>query len=248
MSTKARVENEPSFILHSYPYRETSLIVEVFSRSHGRVAMVARGAKRPKSAVRGLLLAFQPLWLSWFGKTELRTLHRAEWQAAQPQMAGTPLLCGFYLNELLLRLSQREDPHEALFDFYDETLRALRQAGNEGSPALAPILRRFELRLLQELGYAVQLEVDAETGAPIEPDRVYQFVLERGLVAGQGAAARAPNGLELAGRALLNMARGEFSDPLTAAQSKQLTRLLMQHYLGGQPLYTRQLMKELQQL
>ena len=107
-------QDELAFVLHSYPFRETSLILDVFSRSHGRLAMVARGARRPKSSLRGLLMNFQPLLLSWFGKGEVRTLHSAEWQGGQPYLQGTALMCGFYLNELLLNLLARDDPHQQL--------------------------------------------------------------------------------------------------------------------------------------
>ena len=112
---RVRLEGQPAFVLHSYPFRETSLMIEVFAKDHGRIALVARGARRPRSALRGVLLAFQPLLLSWAGKAELRTLHKAEWQGGLPQLKGSALLCGFYLNELLLKLLPRDDPHERLF-------------------------------------------------------------------------------------------------------------------------------------
>src|SRR5512138_707905 len=151
-----RLEDEPAFVLHSYPFRETSLIVEVFSRHHGLLPLVARGARRPRAALRGVLMSFQPLSLSWFGKNELRTLHSAEWQGVQPQLRGTALLCGFYLNELLLNLMARDDPHESLFDYYQQTLQRLAQEGDH-----AFTLRCFEKHMLQELGYALLLETEA---------------------------------------------------------------------------------------
>ncbi|PIV91154.1 MAG: DNA repair protein RecO, partial [Gallionellales bacterium CG17_big_fil_post_rev_8_21_14_2_50_54_146] len=97
-----RMQDELVFVLHSHPYRETSLLLDVFSRQHGRLAVVARGARRPHSALRGVLMSFQPVSLSWFGKGEVRTLHSAEWQGGQPYLQGTALMCGFYLNELLI--------------------------------------------------------------------------------------------------------------------------------------------------
>src|SRR5471032_2445213 len=115
---RARQDTQAAFLLHSYPYRETSLVIETFTRGHGRVAMVARGARRPRSALRGVLLAFQPLLVSWSGRSELRTLHKAEWQGGLPQLKGEALLCGFYLNELLLKLLPRDDPHEQLYQTY----------------------------------------------------------------------------------------------------------------------------------
>ena len=114
MITGRRAEHEPGFVLHTYPYRETSLIVEAFTRQHGRTALIAKGARRPRSALRGVLLAFQPLLLSWAGRSDLRTLHKAEWQGGLPQLKGAGLLCGFSLNELMVKPLARDDPHEEL--------------------------------------------------------------------------------------------------------------------------------------
>ena len=113
-SHKHKIEDEPAFVLHSYPFSETSLILDVFSRGHGRLPIMARGARRPKSSLRGVLMNFQPLQLSWFGKGEVRTLHSAEWQGGQPYLQGTALMCGFYLNELLLNLLARVLQRHAL--------------------------------------------------------------------------------------------------------------------------------------
>src|SRR5947208_14864343 len=123
MVERTRQESREAFILHGYPYRETSLLLETFTRTFGRVSMVARGARPPRSPMRGVLLSFQPLALSWFGKGELRTLSRAEWQGGQPLLKGEALLCGFYLNELLIRLLPREDAHDASFVQYREALQ-----------------------------------------------------------------------------------------------------------------------------
>src|ERR1700679_3538600 len=122
---RGRVDNQPAFVLHSYPYRETSMVVEVFSRDYGRVALLAKGAKRPRSALRGLLLSFQPLTVAWSGKNELRMLHKADWSGGQPLLRGPALMCGFYLNELLLKLLVRDDAHDRLFDRYREALSQL---------------------------------------------------------------------------------------------------------------------------
>lgn len=236
---KVRHEAQAAFVLHTYPYRETSLIVEVFSQHHGRVPLMARGARRPKSAVRGLLLSFQPLSMSWFGKGELRTLHSAEWQGGQPLLQGTALICGFYLNELLLKLLHRDDPHENLFLHYQETLQELARRTD-----YAAVLRRFELNLLKELGYALTLDHDAENGEPIEPDGRYRFVIERGPVRQKNRQ----NGVELRGKTLLDMVADDYTDPATLQQSKALMRMLINHYLGDGILHTRQILKDLQEL
>lgn len=238
---RSRQEAQPAYVLHSYPFRETSLVVEIFSRDWGRLPLVARGARRPKSAVRGLLLSFQPLLLSWFGKSELRTLHRAEWQGGQAQLQGMALICGFYLNELLLRLLQREDPHERLFLCYQRALQAL-----AGEGAHAVVLRRFEKCLLQELGYALSLEREAESGEPIAADRLYAYQIERGPLPDRNGGY--PNGVQLRGKTLLDMAADDYADPVTLQQSKALMRTLIGHYLGDKPLHTRQLLKDVQQL
>ena len=236
---KTRQEDQPAYVLHTYPYRETSLIVEVFSQNFGRLPLMARGARRPKSAQRGLLLSFQPLALSWFGRAELRTLHSAEWQGGQPMLQGMALICGFYLNELLLKLLHRDDPHEQLFLYYQQTLRDLAQRTD-----YAAILRRFEMNLLKELGYALTLDHDAGSGAAIEPEATYRYVNERGPVrqkAGQ-------NGVELRGKTLLDMAANDYTDAATLQQSKTLMRALINHYLGDETLHTRQLLRDLQEL
>src|SRR5207237_114670 len=165
---KKRADHEPGYVLHTYPYKETSLIVEAFTRRHGRVALLGRGAGRPRAAMRGVLLAFHPLRLGWSGSADLATLISAEWGGGLQALAGRALMCGFYLNELILRLLPREDPHEALFDAYGEALARL--SGGEPFPA---VLRSFEKRLLAELGYAPLFDREAQGGAPIEPTGSY---------------------------------------------------------------------------
>jgi DNA repair protein RecO (recombination protein O) len=241
-AARQRVDDEPAFVLHAYPFRETSLVVEIFSRNHGRLGLVARGAKRPKSALRGTLLAFQPLSLGWFGRGEVRTLAKAEWQGGQPLLRGQALLCGYYLNELLLRLLPREDAHPALFDVYRLTLERLAA----DSPQSAD-LRRFELALMRELGYGLTLDRNAENGERVDADKMYFFQIERGAVPAAGAAQ--PGGAPMfSGRTLLAMAADDFSSPVTQQQSKTLMRLLINHYLSGQNLNSRRIFMELQEL
>jgi DNA repair protein RecO (recombination protein O) len=238
--TRRRADREPGYVLHSYPYKETSLIVEAFTRRFGRVGLLARGARRPRSAMRGVLLAFHPLRLTWSGSAELATLGGAEWAGGQPSLAGLALMCGFYLNELLLRLLPREDPHEALFDAYGEGLARL-AAGADA----AAVLRGFERRLLAELGYAPTLDRDAATGAPIDPGRRYVYERDRGFVAANG---RPPDNLAVRGRTLLDIANDDYSRPETRDEARQLMRELIAQRLGGQALHTRAVLKELQDL
>ena len=232
---------QPAFVLHSYPFRETSLVVELLTRGFGRIAVVAKGARRPKSSLRGVLMAFQPLLVAWSGKGELHTLVRAEWEGRYRPLKGLSLICGFYVNELLLKLTARHDPHERLFDTYALTLGAL-VAGNEP----AAVLRMFEKNLLRELGYAVMLEHDAESGYPIAAEERYTYVLERGPVSTRDDARA--NGVELLGQTLLDMQADVYSSTVTQQQSKVLMRTLINHYLGDQVLHTRQLLRDLQEL
>ena len=238
-SDHAPRNNEPAFVLHTYSYRETSLIVEALSRHAGRVALVARGAKRPRSAIRGQLLSFQPLELSWSGKNEPRTLHKAEWRGGQPMLQGLAVLCGFYMNELLLKLLPRDDPHETLFDIYAQSLMDLSKKQD-----FPEVLRRFELGLLRELGYGLVLDHEADSAAPIVAENIYGYVADRGPIAPHGNG----NQVQFRGKTLLDLQREDFSDPLTLAQSKQLLRLQIKHHLGQQELQTRQLLRDLQEL
>jgi DNA repair protein RecO (recombination protein O) len=236
MVERTRQESREAFILHGYPYRETSLLLETFTRTFGRVSMVARGARSPRSPLRGVLLAFQPLALSWFGKGELRTLARAEWVGGQPLLRGEALMCGFYLNELLLRLLPREDPHEALFSRYWETLRRLAPHGSS-----APALRSFERVLLKELGYAMALERDSASGRAIDPAKSYGYDPERGPIEVKDAGPEP----RVSGRTLLDMARDDYADPQTQQQAKALMRTLINHRLDHQPLKSREIFRDL---
>lgn len=236
MAERARQESREAFVLHSYPYRETSLLLEVFARAFGRVSVVARSARSPRSALRGVLLAFQPLTLSWFGKGEVRTLARAEWIGGTLRLQGEALMCGFYLNELLLRLLPREDPHDALFARYRDALQQL--ASRDDS---APVLRSFERALLKELGYAMALERDSASGSAIDPAKTYRYDPERGPIEAGDPASESV----VSGRTLLDMARDDYSDPLTQQQAKALMRTLLNHRLEYQPLKSRRVFRDL---
>jgi len=238
---KRRADHEPGYVLHTYPYKETSLIVEAFTRRHGRVALLARGARRPRSAMRGVLLAFHPLRLGWSGAAELATLITAEWggglQPASRPLAGRGLMCGFYLNELILRLLPREDAHEALFDAYGDALARL--SGGDAFPA---VLRSFEKRLLAELGYAPVFDRDALSGAPIEPASSYVYEPDRGPV-------RASHGeLLISGRTLLDLAADDYTRSETRDEARYLMRALIGQRLHGQVLHTRSVLMELNEL
>lgn len=237
---KGRVDGQAAYVLHTHPFRETSLIVEALTRDHGRIALVARGARRPRSAMRGLLMAFQPLELDWFGQGEMRTLAKVEWIGGQPLLQAQALLLGYYMNELLLKLLPREDAHPALFQAYAEAVHALAI----GEPSQAS-LRRFEKTLLKELGYGLTLDREADSGRPVDPQKRYAYVLERGPVLLGEEAGEAD---VFSGRSLLAIAQDNYSEAETLAQCKRLMRMLIHHYLGGQRLSSRRVFMELQEL
>jgi DNA repair protein RecO (recombination protein O) len=240
---KKRTENEPGYVLHTYPYMETSLIVEAFTRSYGRVAVVARGARRPRSAMRGVLLSFHPLRLGWSrgasGQAEMGNLIAAEFSGALQPLAGRALMCGFYLNELLLRLLPRDDPHEGLFDFYARALGGLARGD-----AQASVLRSFEKRMLAELGYAPLLEREAASGAPVEPGRRYVYQPDRGPMPLKNSSSE----LSVSGQTLLDLAADEYSRPETRDEARVLLRALIGERLHGQVLHTRVILRELADL
>ena len=231
-------------MLHAYPYRETSVIVEAFTAAHGRVGLVARGAKRPRSELRGLLQAFQPLTLAWAGGGELKTLVKAEWRGGLPLPGGAALLCGFYLNELLLKLLPREDPHPGLFTAYEDALHALTQ--EDSAAAQAVVLRRFELCLLAELGYAVALTHEADTGAPVVAGERYHYAFDRGPQRTlREPGARWP---VVRGAALIALAEASYPDAETAGEAKRLMRLVLDHYLEERRIFSRRVVQDLQAL
>lgn len=238
---RKRVELEPGFVLHTYAYRETSLVVETFVRSRGRVALLAKGARRPRSALRGTLISFHPLRFSWSGGGELGLLNSVEWAGGIRPLSGLGLMCGFYLNELLLRLLARDDPHEVLYDAYAESLSRLADLQPRDE-----VLRRFERRLLAEVGYAPLLDREADNGGPVEPALRYAYDPERGPVPESGI--RGDELPSVSGQTLLDLARDEFGRPETRDEARRLMRALIARRLGHQTLHTRTVLMELQDL
>lgn len=234
--TVDRVQDEPAFVLHATPYRETSLVVQLFSRHYGRVALVAKGAKRPHSALRQVLLSLQPLLASWTGKGEVKTLTGASWVGGQGRLRNAGLVNGFYLNELLLKLLAREDPHEHLFDLYALTLNGL---GRDESAQ--PLLRGFERGLLRELGLGMALDICRDQ-TPVELDRSYVCIPEFGVRLARGEDIDLP---VVSGATLMDLEEGNFNDGRTVQESKLLMRFLLNHALAGRALSTRQILVDL---
>lgn len=234
-----RIAEQPGFVLHSYPYKETSLIVDVFSRDHGRIALVAKGAKRPHSKLRGVLQTFQPLSVGWSGKAEVRTLTAAEWVGGLLPLEKSALLCGFYLNELLVKLLARDDPHPALFDHY---VSALNQLAHDEPAAI--VLRKFERALLKETGVSGSWQICTATRNPLIADINYVIDPERG----PRPARASDTWPQVSGKTLLDMECEDYSHATTQMQSKFLMRFLLAHHLNGAPLNTRQILIDLLQL
>lgn len=241
MSAIERITLEPAFVLHVRAYRETSALLEVFGRDAGRNSLIARGLRKASSRLRPILQPFQPLLLSWSGRPgKLMTLTAAESSATCFPLQGEALLSAFYLNELLLRLLHRGDPAPRIFVLYAETLQRLGQAGATG---LAAILRIFEMRLLSETGYGLNLEYEANTGEPIDPLSEYHYAAEQGPI----RLTQALDGQEPAYRGveLLAMARGELDSPAVLRSARRLLRAVLDHHLDGRPLKTRQVARAL---
>ncbi len=233
-----RIDLEPGYVLHRRDYRETSLLLEVFTPGAGRVGVVARGARGKRSPWRGLLEPFAPLLLSWTARGELATLTHAEHAGAVRAMPTERTLVGLYLNELVLRLLERHDPHPALFRDYAEGLAGLAAEG-----PTEPVLRIFEKRLLAEIGYALLLDQEVETGAPIRPDALYRYEPERGPVQAREGATHA--GITVHGATLISLAAESLTAPLALAESKRLMRAALAVHLGATPLRSRTLLESL---
>jgi DNA repair protein RecO (recombination protein O) len=220
-----RVDQQPGFILHGRAYRETSLLLEILTRDHGRVALVARGMRREKARTpRALLQPLTPVHLSWSGRGDLATLVAIEAAGTPLVLGGEALLCALYLNELVARMTPRHDPHPQLFADYMQTLERLARGEIPGWT-----LRRFERDMLSHLGYGLLLDAEAESGTPLDPQGGYGYRHEFGPVPWRGSA----DGLKLRGAALLALARDETPDAEDLSALRRLLRALISHHLEG---------------
>lgn len=228
-----RVESHPCYVLHQRPYRETSLLLEIFSSSHGRSGLVARGAKRPKSEQAVLLQPFRRLSLAWSGRGELGLLTSVEPDGTAGSMNAGGLIAGFYINELVVRLLHRHESHPDLFAAYENVLAAL---SDDRDNEIA--LRCFETRLLQTIGYGLVLDHDVETSQPIAPERSYQYVSEQGPCRDRQVASAC---VSVQGSTLIDLAAGRFRDERSLREAKHLLRQELAQHLGPRPLASRAL-------
>ncbi len=228
-----RVELQPAYILHSRPFRDTSVIIECFTRDFGRLSLLAKGGRSAKSALRSVLQPFVPVLVSWQGKSELKTLTGAEIEHYQARLQGVRLFSGLYINEVLLRLLPVQDAHPEILDLYRVTLEGLSIISVE----LEPILRQFEFSLLDSLGYGVDFFCDHQ-GLPLRIDGYYRYWTEQGFVLTQ-----ADDPMSFHGGSLLAIGRGDFSDATYLRVAKQLSRIALLPHLGNKPLQSRALFR-----
>ena len=237
MAASQRVDLDPCFVLHQRAWRETSLIIEVFSTQSGRLGLVARGARRASSPLRGLLQPFVPLLASWMDRGELGTLRAAEPDGLPLALSGRGLAGGLYLNELVMRLTHRHDPHPELLPYYREALSGLHESGD-----IEPVLRVFEKRLLSAIGYGLLLEREAGSELPVRDELRYRYVPELGPVEEGG---NENPGVDVSGATLLALSRERLESAAQMSEAKRLMRFLIERLLGDRPLASRMLFRSL---
>lgn len=231
----SRVMLEPAFVLHSRPYRNSSLIAELFTLRFGRVVVVARSARGPRSRYQGKLQLFSPLLVSWSGRGDLKNLGDMECHGAMYRLEGKALLCGFYINELLIRLLKHEDPYPEVYHCYHELLHAF-----EKQDFSEIQLRYFEKRLLKELGYELPLHYDAATTSKIESEYKYRYDPERGFIQAMDVGG---DSMLFSGDFLRAFEQESLNTLEDYRAAKRLMRLVLARHLGGRPLYTRSLLQ-----
>ncbi len=229
-----RVELNPCYILHNRSYRETSLLLDVFSRQHGRISLIAKGGRKQKNDKRALLQPGQKVNIAWTARRELGTLTLVEPYQGNRPSAGSGLLTIFYVNELLVKLLHQHEPHHELFDAYDEAINNLSNKSVEQMT-----LRIFEKRLLESLGYGLVLDSDTE-GNSIKTDKYYNYLVEQGPVLCEESAG---NGPRVSGRTLLALAEENLNEDGVLTEAKQLMRMLIGNLLGNKTLVSRELYK-----
>ena len=245
-----RISDEPAYVLHRYDWSESSLILEVFTRHYGRIALVAKGAKKPSSSFRPVLLPLQPLHVAYGGDAEIRTLRSAEWQGGHVMPTGDALLSGYYLNELLMTLLARDDPHAVLFDVYAHVVEII---ASEHGEALQGALRTFELLLLREVGFLPRLDVQTMTLGALMPDVQYVLVPEGGLRQAHGDDRTSLSGTQWLRLHSAIRADAPFTSTLRACAElmgplKPQLRALLHYHCGVKTLRTRQMMIDIQAL
>ncbi len=243
MTQSVRINHQPAFLLSATPWRENSSLIELFSRDHGRVGMVARSARTRQSELRGVLVPFVQVSASWYGKEELKTLHRAEWTGGWPQPQGRALFSGLYVNELVLKLSAREDPHPQVFEALHTVLHTIATEPNH-----VAALRCFEWRLLEVFGFAPDLQQD-EHGQNVDTQQRYWLRPEHALLPlaqAQALPYGETAGVAVDGATLAELRQGCFSNGQRLQEALKITRLLLDFRLP-EGIKSRQILQQLQQ-
>ena len=221
-----------AYVLHRRRFGDSSFLLELFTPSDGRIAVVARGAASSRSARKGLLQPFVPLLANWSGRGEVKTLCQLESRAVPMGLKGRSLYCGLYVNELIMRLTQRNDASSGLFRLYVHTLSLLASEKD-----LEPLLRRFEMELLMQLGYALDLTREASTGIEIKPGEYYAYQSEVGMV-----PSTRDRSSSIRGDTLLALTDSDSKlDQRQRAEAKIMMRQVLRFYLGDKPLKSREL-------
>lgn len=237
MSSQRRVQQQAAFILHHRPFRDSSQILDLLSREHGKLAVVARGSRGARSRLKGVLRPFMPLSMSWVIKSDLGTLTGAEMRGAPLRLTGEALLAGYYVNELVLHFLHRHDPQPEIFDAYAETIEALATSG----AAIAGVLRQFEMALLRHSGYALNLDHEADSGRDLDPGQNYDYRVEQGAV----PVSREEGPLVFTGAELAGVAAQRFDDPGILRAANRLMREVVAFHLGGKELKSRKVLLEM---
>ena len=231
-----RVQLEPAWLLHHRPFRDTSRILELLTRGHGRISLVARGSRRANSRLRGILRPFMPLVVSWMSRSELGTLTGAEVVGPPVSLGGDALLSGYYVNELIINLLHRHDPQPEIFEAYAATVKALAAGG-----AIAPRLRHFEIELLRLLGYALNLDHDGETERPLRAALRYEYRAEQGPV----PVGDREGPMVFYGRELEAIGRLEFDRAGILDCANRLLRGVIAYHLDGKELKSRRVLRDI---
>ena len=236
MIAPQRIQNEPAWLLHHRPFRDSSQILDILSLDQGRLAVVAKGSRGAKSKLRGILRPFLPLQLSWFIRSDLGTLTGAEMNGAPLSLSGDALLSGYYVNELILKLLHRHDPQPEIFAAYSRTIERL-----AGSQNVAPYLRQFEIELLRILGYALNLDHDTETTEPLRPQQQYEYRVEQGLV----PVSDRDGPMVFRGAEIDAIRNQQFADPAVLKNAGSLLRNVIAYHLDGKELKSRKVLKDM---
>ncbi|WP_405234646.1 DNA repair protein RecO [Lentisalinibacter salinarum] len=235
MSQRSRIASQPGFLLHSRPFRDSSQLIEIFSRDHGRIGLVARGVRSARSRYRGILRPFAPLELSWTIAGDLGTLTGVEAAGRLPDLSGDALMAGFYVNELVLKLTHRHDAQPDVYAAYEAAVTGL-----AGRPDVEFTLRCFELRLLRAIGYGLDLEHDMVTGLPVEEGAWYRVKAAEGVAR---VTADGPDASLYSGAELRDIAAERLEDPALLRRARRILQMALEHCLEGRELSSRRVMR-----